>query len=149
MSKKSKLDDSSKGKPSPKPDFNKKKGIQCIECEEYGHVQAEYANTLKKKTKATTTTWSDEEYEGSQDEDDNHISNHVAFGVSLVSDDVCSLQKSVSRVVTQATQSSSIATSGTEKDYNANSDSDEFELNVELIQASYENIFSQWIKMVD
>ncbi|PON72887.1 hypothetical protein PanWU01x14_063560, partial [Parasponia andersonii] len=72
MSKKSKPDNSSKGKPTPKPNFNKKKGIQCREYEGYGHVQAEYANTLKKKTKAMTTTWSDEESEGSQDEDDNH-----------------------------------------------------------------------------
>ena len=41
MSKKSKPDNSSKGKFYPKPDSNKKKGIQCRECEGYGHMQAE------------------------------------------------------------------------------------------------------------
>ncbi|PON85451.1 hypothetical protein TorRG33x02_187310, partial [Trema orientale] len=118
-------------------------------CEGYGHMQAEYVNTLKKKSKAMTTTWSDEESEGSQEEDDNHVSNHIAFGVSLVSDDVCSLQKSAGCVATQSTQRSSVATSGIEKDHDTDSNSDESKLNEDSIRASYENMYSQWIRIVD
>ena len=47
---------------------NKSKGIQCKECEGYGHIQAECANTCKKK-KSYTVTWSDEE--GKEDEGDD------------------------------------------------------------------------------
>ena len=32
--------------------------IQCRDCEGYDHIQAECANTLKKKSKAMNTTWS-------------------------------------------------------------------------------------------
>ncbi|PON99959.1 hypothetical protein TorRG33x02_043770, partial [Trema orientale] len=149
MGKMSKSGNSNKGMNFLKPDSSKKNGIQCRECEGYGHVQAECANTLKKKAKAMTSIWSDEEFEGSQEEDDNHVSNHIAFGVSLVSDDVCSLQKSAGHVATQSMQRSSVATSGTQKDHDTDSDSDESELNEESIRASYENIYSQWIRVVD
>ena len=47
------------------------KGIQCRECEGFGHIQSECANTLKKKGKSFKTTWSDEESEGSEEEDDH------------------------------------------------------------------------------
>ena len=40
---------------------NKSKGIQCRECEGYGHIQAEGANTHK-KNKSYTTTFNDEEF---------------------------------------------------------------------------------------
>ncbi|XP_060959367.1 uncharacterized protein LOC133030592 [Cannabis sativa] len=45
----------------------KGKGIQCHECSGFGHIQAECANTLKKK-KALAVTWSDSEEEESSDE---------------------------------------------------------------------------------
>ena len=41
---------------------NKSKGIQCRECEGYGHIHAECANT-RKKNKSYTMTWSNEESE--------------------------------------------------------------------------------------
>ncbi|KAM6563438.1 hypothetical protein CsatB_023436 [Cannabis sativa] len=44
------------------PTDQKGRGIKCRECDGYGHIQAECANTLKKK-KALTTTWSDSEEE--------------------------------------------------------------------------------------
>ena len=58
---------------------DKRKGIQCRECEGFGHIQSECANTLKKKSKVMATTWSDDESEGSLEEDGNHVSNHIAF----------------------------------------------------------------------
>ena len=41
---------------------NKRKGIQCKECEGYGHIQVECANT-RKKNKSYIATWGDEEFE--------------------------------------------------------------------------------------
>ena len=58
----------------------KSRGIQCWECDRYGHIQATCANTLKKKKKSLNATWSDKESEGSQ-EDDDHVSNYVTFNV--------------------------------------------------------------------
>ena len=44
----------------------KSKRIQCRECEGFGHILSEYANTLKKKYKSLISTWSDEESKRSQ-----------------------------------------------------------------------------------
>ena len=46
------------------------KRIQCKECEGFGHIQSKCANTRKKKNKALKLTWSDEESDGSQEDDD-------------------------------------------------------------------------------
>ena len=75
-----------KGKNSSKNfDFtNTKKRIQYRECEGYEHIQFERENTQKKKSKALKSTWSDKESDGSQ-EDDNMVSNQVAFSSTLVS----------------------------------------------------------------
>ena len=51
------------------------KGIQCRECEGFGHIQAECANTLKKKNKSLNATWSDGDSDGSREDD----SDLVAF----------------------------------------------------------------------
>ena len=53
------------------------KGIQYRECEGFEHIQSECANTLKKKGKSFKTTWSDEESEGSEEEDDQIGRAHV------------------------------------------------------------------------
>ena len=81
----SSLPNTFKGKNSSKNSnfSNNKKMIQCRECESYGHIQSECANTHKKKSKAIKSTWSDEESNGSQ-EDDNIVSNQVAFSHTLV-----------------------------------------------------------------
>ena len=63
-----------------------KKGIQCRECECFGHIQSECANTRKKKNKALKSTWSDEEFEGSQEEDEL-VSNQVGFSGSFITYD--------------------------------------------------------------
>ena len=54
------------------------RGIQCRECEGFGHIQSECVNTLKKKGKSLKTTWSDNESDDSK-EDDNNVSNYVVF----------------------------------------------------------------------
>ena len=56
-----------KGKNSSKnSDFsNNKKMVQYRECEGNGHIQSECAKTSKKKCKTMTSTWDDEESDGS------------------------------------------------------------------------------------
>ena len=54
------------------------KGVQCRECEGYGHIQAECANTAKKKGKSFNAMWSDEDSDGSREEDGG-TGNHLAF----------------------------------------------------------------------
>ena len=55
-----------------------RKGIQCRECEGFGNIQSECANTLKKKEKSLKTTWSDNESDDSE-KDDNNIINYFIF----------------------------------------------------------------------
>ena len=55
----------------------KNKGVQCRECEGFGHIQAECANTAKKKGKSLNAIWSDEDYEGSHEEEGG--TSNVAF----------------------------------------------------------------------
>ena len=68
---------------------NNKKRIQYMECEGFGHIQYENLNTRKNKNKALKSTWSDEEFEGSQEEDDLE-SNQVVFSSALVLEISCS-----------------------------------------------------------
>ena len=62
-----------------------KNGFNVGKCEGFGHIKSECANTQKKKNKALKSTWSDEESEGSQEEDEL-VSNQVVFSGSLVLD---------------------------------------------------------------
>ena len=55
---------------------NKNKGVQCRDCDGFGHIQSECANTLKKK--AMNSSWSDGDSKDSQNEENDHIGN-VAF----------------------------------------------------------------------
>ncbi|CAJ2667397.1 unnamed protein product [Trifolium pratense] len=43
------------------------KGVQCHECEGYGHIRSECGTFLKKQKKGLTVTWSDEDSEGEAD----------------------------------------------------------------------------------
>ena len=53
--------------------FMKNKGIQCRECEGFGHIQAECANTLKKKNKSPNATWSGRDSDCSKEDDTDMI----------------------------------------------------------------------------
>ncbi len=48
------------------------KGVQCRECEGYGHISAECPNYLKKQKKGMTATWSEE------DDSDDDIKNETS-----------------------------------------------------------------------
>ncbi|CAJ2666703.1 unnamed protein product [Trifolium pratense] len=43
------------------------KGVQCHECEGFGHIRSECGTFLKKQKKGLTVTWSDEDSEGEAD----------------------------------------------------------------------------------
>lgn len=58
----------------------KGKGIQCYECEGFGHIQKECPNFLKKQKNGYNATLSDDEEE---DSDSDQISNFVAFTASI------------------------------------------------------------------
>ena len=52
--------------------------IKCRECDGFGHIQLECANTLKKKQQVLQISWNDGNSERSREEKD-HFSNHVAL----------------------------------------------------------------------
>lgn len=60
----------------------RQKKIQCHECQGYGHIQAECANTLKKKNKSYVTTLSDSDSDGNTS-DDGGKDTHIAFNTVL------------------------------------------------------------------
>ncbi|XP_057443220.1 uncharacterized protein LOC130735138 [Lotus japonicus] len=49
---------------------NKAKGVQCHECEGYGHIRSECATFLKKQGRGMVATWSDDD---SEDESENPV----------------------------------------------------------------------------
>ena len=75
-----------KGKKSSKnSDFpNNKKRIQWRECEHFKHIQFDCANTQKKKNKTLKLTRSDDESNGSQEEDNLVISQVAFFGTFVL-----------------------------------------------------------------
>lgn len=67
---------------------SKFKKMQCHECQGFGHVQSECANTLKKQNKSYNTTLSNEETDNSSDEDEmEKINCFIVFNVVAESTD--------------------------------------------------------------
>ncbi|KAI3445011.1 hypothetical protein Pfo_001676 [Paulownia fortunei] len=63
------------------PNSQRIKRIQCRECEGFGHIQAECANTLKKMGKSLNTIWSDGD---SEEEQEEHVSNYVVVTLIIL-----------------------------------------------------------------
>ena len=91
------------------------KGIQCRECEGFEHIQFECTNTLKKKGKSLKSTRNDEEFEGSKEEDD-HISNYIAFQVTSKKNVSTSVSTDVATVKATKTNFNIAMKSNTESD---------------------------------
>ncbi|VVA28498.1 PREDICTED: zf-CCHC domain-containing, partial [Prunus dulcis] len=70
---------------------NPREKVQCFECEGYGHISSECANTLKKqkdgKNKAMHTTWSNSESECDNDEKTVALITTVSLDESHEDDD--------------------------------------------------------------
>ncbi|CAJ2638184.1 unnamed protein product [Trifolium pratense] len=62
------------------------KGVQCHECEGYGHIITECATFLKKQKKGLTVSWSDED---SEEEADTAKSIHALTGVCTSDTESC------------------------------------------------------------
>ncbi|XP_024018585.1 uncharacterized protein LOC112090762 [Morus notabilis] len=155
FNKKGRFGENSKNKNSQKKNFNsqrfedkkRKEGIQCRECEGFGHVQAKCANTLKKKNKAATASWSDDSDENQEDADD-HTSNYVAFTVTNEFSD-----KNLfftDNVVTESVATVSATTSGrivddTDFGDETEDDSDDDDLSLGKIQEAYKKMYSKWL----
>ncbi|KAK2368014.1 gag-protease polyprotein [Trifolium repens] len=80
---------SKQGNTSAKSKTDEDKGVQCYECEGYGHVRTECATYLKKQKKGLAVTWSDED--NSDNEVENVAANHVSAmtGVCFSDNDSC------------------------------------------------------------
>ncbi|XP_062103421.1 uncharacterized protein LOC133814482 [Humulus lupulus] len=98
----------------------KNREIRCRECDGFGHIQAECANTLKKK-KAMAVTWSDSDEE---------------------KEESCSEQSDQDKCVVAFMASSNC------KDESENDESGES--NVESLdqQSAYEQMYDQWVTMI-
>ncbi|CAJ2658356.1 unnamed protein product [Trifolium pratense] len=62
------------------------KGVQCHECEGFGHIRSECGTFLKKQKKGLTVTWSDEDSEG---EDNTAKAIHVLTSVCTSDTESC------------------------------------------------------------
>ncbi|KAK2457508.1 putative mitochondrial protein [Trifolium repens] len=68
------------------------KGVQCHECEGYGHIRTECATFLKKQKKSMTVTWSDED----DSEEDNESAKCVTALAGVSASDVESVDEGLS-----------------------------------------------------
>ncbi|CAM8877475.1 unnamed protein product [Rhodiola kirilowii] len=110
------------------------KGIKCRECGGFGHLQAECANTLKKKnSKSVIVSWSDTETEESTEEEET--SNFVAL----------------SSMIDCATDCAKDCAKKEEAEVEENEaeESDEEEITDECIAEKYALLFSKWTEVVD
>ncbi|MCI26438.1 gag-protease polyprotein, partial [Trifolium medium] len=70
------------------------KGIQCHECEGYGHIRTECATYLKKQKKGLTVTWSD--VDESEGETESEAAKHITVLTGVVTSDTESCDEEVS-----------------------------------------------------
>ena len=109
----------------------------------FGHIQSECANTMKKKTNLFKTTWNDEDSDGSGEEDD-HVSNYIAFQVTSKKNGSATVMINVA--TSQTTKSDIDA--ATTNDLESNPDrSDGEKPSTENIQEAYQIIYENWIKV--
>ncbi|MCI63375.1 gag-protease polyprotein, partial [Trifolium medium] len=80
-----------KTKTDEKP--NQGKGVQCHECEGYGHIRTECATYLKKQKKGSTVTWSDEDE--SEEEVEYEVANSITSLTGICMSDVESCDEEV------------------------------------------------------
>ncbi|CAM8944278.1 unnamed protein product [Rhodiola kirilowii] len=114
------------------------KGIKCWGCRGFGHIQAECANTLKKKNgKALNVSWSDDETEESTEEEET--SNF--FDLSSIIDCATNYAMTGSKDCAKKEKA--------EVEENEAEESDEEEITDECIVEKYALLFSKWTELVD
>ncbi|XP_062099439.1 uncharacterized protein LOC133805313 isoform X2 [Humulus lupulus] len=125
---------SSKGNNFSKPFVStNKKGIQCRECECFGHIQSECANTIKKNKKVLAATWSDNESESSDEEENYNLTLTSVFSCLPLfvheNENIVCLNNTISI------------------DGGSHSDSFEFDLDEDSLKESYKIMYDQWLKV--
>jgi hypothetical protein len=70
------------------------KGVQCHECEGYGHIRTECATFLKKQKKSLVVPWSDED--DSDDDVKDEFANHVSALAGRIMSDTESCEEEMS-----------------------------------------------------
>ncbi|GAA0138380.1 hypothetical protein LIER_34927 [Lithospermum erythrorhizon] len=105
---------------------SKAKGIQCTECEGYGHIQVECPNYVKKQSRSYYTTLTDEDTDEEEPSEDK-VNNFVAF-MEKISDDNQLDNPTVDNTLTP-------------------NDSDEEDLTQEELTENYKVLFCKWSKL--
>ncbi|CAM8990467.1 unnamed protein product [Rhodiola kirilowii] len=112
-------------------DFSEKgKEIQCRECRGFGHIQAECANTLKKK-KAMVANLSDSESD--DEEEGDETTNFVAFAATIG----------------ECSESSEGMSPQFEHLADDSSDSDDEELKQETLAETYKELYEKWLLVIN
>ncbi|XP_012852378.1 PREDICTED: uncharacterized protein LOC105971989 [Erythranthe guttata] len=136
---------------------SKPRRIQCRECEGFGHIQSECANTLKKKKKISlTTVWSDEEESDDDQGNNDQVTNFVAFSSKVPLDN--SESTVASTVATDCETESRYENMCSDYDKNLNenssfaedpnSSSDEEEPTLDEVKEVYEKMYQKWLDVV-
>ena len=115
----------------------KSKGIQCWEYEGFWHIQAECANTLKKKNKSLNATWSDDDSDCSKEEE----ADFVAFASKF---DYTSVARAGSSTVVPSGVSSDVPSGDQTLTYES---SDDDELIEEALIQGYVLLHFKWIEL--
>ena len=111
---------------------NHGKGIQCRECEGYGHIQVRCPNYIRKQAKTYYATHSD----GDSDDDEQEegkINNFVAFTV---------------QVDQESTVTPTVATPVHVSNDDNDDEDDNEELTLEEVMTNYEQLYNKWTKLV-
>ena len=98
---------------------------------------------MKKKCKSLKTTWSDEDSDGSEEEDD-HVRNYIAFQVTSKKNAFESVTPAVATSRIEKSDFNIATTNGSEFDLDS---SDGEELSTKDIQKAYQIMYENWIKV--
>ncbi|XP_012847829.1 PREDICTED: uncharacterized protein LOC105967762 [Erythranthe guttata] len=136
---------------------SKPRRIQCRECEGFGHIQSECANTLKKKKKMSlTTVWSDEEESDDDQGNNDQVTNFVAFSSKVPLDSSESTVASTVATVCETESRYENMCSDYDKNLNENSSfaedpnssSDEEEPTLDEVKEVYDKMYQKWLDVV-
>ncbi|XP_062094317.1 uncharacterized protein LOC133800375 [Humulus lupulus] len=113
-------------------DNSNKRGIQWRECEGFGHIQSECANTLKKNKKVMVATWSDHDSESNDEEDNsNLVLTSVVSGLTLNSQ----------------VKKRFVCLNNTVHEQNSECECSESDLDEDSLKESYKDMNDQWLKV--
>ena len=120
---------------------NRRSGIRCRECDGFGHIQSECANTLKMNNNSFNSTLSDGDSNRRRDEEDR-VSHQVALTTRSAR------EKTVSKDVPPHAPQDDLPDVYHQISTNYSDSSDEEELTDEAIIESYRDMYQNLMKVV-